>query len=984
MSRPCGRIHQMRLREHPSAMKRLALASFVLLGLLAVSGALFFVDSDVSTEPIAVPRPDFATAPHSETDGDGALAVAADLVDDTPERTTVERDVTAVKTVDQIAKEAPATTLEIRVEDPDAKDVRGAEVALYVDRFGRDSADMAFFKKYEQKATTSGSGRVTFAIPPLGMFRVVVEKKGFARAELGSLLPNDSAVVKLKLGARLEVLVLDDVTGHPVADASALLDARGKRYLARSDADGKVAFSDITEDVYQLEVVAQGLDRARIDGIQAEVSERPPVPIEVRLAAGLPIRGIVREAKTERPIAGARIVLESKRTVNGDEIELLGVDATTDAAGEYRIDGAPRDGARLVVAAPTCSTERADVRDPGEGEEIRIDFSLKTAVKTSGRVRDSRGNPIADARIAARYGAAEEFTATSSDDGSFELVDLRADQPFDVLVKPPAPDLAPGILRGVVAMQSGETSVPLEIILDPSAGLLGKVLLQDGSPAPHALVVLSSLPDSVWRTLGSAPIAFTDETGFYRFSGLPAQVAQVRAELNGMRSALTEIALPAEGEASCDLILDKSAVMRGIVVDVAGEPVVGARVTVSAQESRFNIEFDDGSQAPKDPKNPQPKPSVKVGNRRFEVSEWRERGDDLRGMLIGRATGGRDRAIYNARGAATTDDNGSFEIHGLDVGEKLLLSVRHDEHEPYLELGAIADGALRRIELMPFIQLRGCVVDGRSYQPVEDFSVVARPIDEPPPVLRSVADVLKLRRPRQNSFDSPDGTFALRGLSPGRWEIVVRAPGYKEARGQRLDLVRGQKPNLLIEMVPASRIRGRVIARDGTPLRSVPIFLRDAPPPDQDPKKVKVGRNGAKTRQTDGKGNFSFGDLEPRAYLIGIGQANRPIGDFVRIELKEGDLVEHVFNVGDTGSIEVQVDGQGGFSLGRARVQIVGAKTRVRQSARTDSSGRIRFGPLLPDDYRVQVDAAGHESKTETIKVGGGDSKEKNIHLSAR
>lgn len=968
-------------------MKRLALVSFVLLGLLAVFGALFFVDSDVSNEAIAVPQPEFAAAPRSETDEDGTLSVASDPGDETPERTTVERDVTAVKTVDQIAKEAPAATIEIRVEDPDAKEVRGAEVALFVDRFGRDSADMAFFKKYEQKATTPGSGRVTFPIPPLGVFRVVVEKKGFARAELGSLFPNDSAVVKLKPGARLEVLVLDDITGHPVVDASALLDARGKRYFARSDAEGKVVFADIAEDVYQLEVVAQGLDRGRIDGIQAEVSERPPVPIEVRLAAGLPIRGMVREAKTERPIAGARVVLESKRTVNGDEIELLGVDATTDSAGEYRIDGAPREGARLVVSAPTCSTERVDVRDardPGEGEELRIDFALKTAVKTSGRIRDSRGNPVADARIAARYGAAEEFTATSNDDGSFELVDLRADQPFDVLVKPPAPDLAPGILRGVVAMQSGETSVPLEIALEPSAGLLGKVTLQDGSPAPRALVVLSSLPDSVWRTLGSAPIAFTDDTGFYRFSGLPAQVAQVRAELNGMRSALTEIALPAEGEANCDLILDKSAVMRGIVVDVTGEPVIGARVTVSAQESRFNIEFDDGSQATKDPKNPQPKPSVKIGNRRFDVAEWRERGDDLRGMLVGRATGGRDRAIYNARGAATTDDNGSFEIHGLDMGEKLLLSVRHDEHEPYLEIGAIADGALRRIELMPFIQLRGRVVDGRSYQPVEDFSVVARPIDEPPPVLRSVADVLKLRRPRQNSFESPDGTFAMRGLSPGRWEIVVRAPGYKEARGQRLDLVRGQKPNLLIEMVPASRIRGRVIARDGTPLRSVPIFLRDAPPPDQDPKKVKVGRNSVKTRQTDGKGNFSFGDLEPRAYLIGMGQPNRPIGDYVRIELKEGDLVEHVFNVGDTGSLEVQVDGQGGFSLGRARVQIVGAKTRVRQSARTDSSGRIRFGPLLPDDYRIQVDAGGHESKTETIKVGGGDSKEKNIHLSAR
>jgi hypothetical protein len=508
-------------------------------------------------------------------------------------------------------------------------------------------------------------------------------------------------------------------------------------------------------------------------------------------------------------------------------------------------------------------------------------------------------------------------------------------------------------------------------------------LLEDKSPAVHARVIVTDISDSTWRALESAPVTFTDELGLYRMNGLPAKNVTVRAELAGMRSAAAPVVLPAGAEATCDLVLDKSAVLRGYVFDPSGQPVEGVRITASAQATTFNSTVSFPTAKKGAPPQTKGLPSIQVGDRAIDLNEWQARGDDSRWSMLGRATGGRDRMSI-LRGSATTDAAGHFEIRGLDLDEKLLLIARHPDYETYLEFDISPAAGDYKLELSPLILLRGRVVDARTYRPVTEFTVDARPVEDPPPSIRSLNDVMKLRRRHVSGFRSEDGSFVVRGLSPGRWDISVRGPGYKDAAAQRISLVRGSRPQLLMELVPSAWIRGKVVARDNSPVRKVPVALRTAPVLGLDGKPVKGQRSSVKRTETNGRGEFSFSDLAPDTYQLILGPTSKPIGDPVPIQLREGEMKEHVFNVGAVGDLSVEVEGLGGFGVPRANVTLAGNATKVRQRARTDGLGRAAFSNLLPDDYRVVVEVTGYEKGMESVKIRGDDDSSETIHLTAR
>lgn len=989
------------------SMRRIVLPLLFVIGLGAVAAFMLGTSgSDVSHE---YERPELDSAENAADAAAPEIAADPTMESEEPQREVAKATIEQVKTLEQIVAAAPTTAVRVRVEDQDGKPVSGATVKLRSDGSDRSYGLLAGFEK---SAKSNSEGAVSFEVKPIGTYRAIVEKAGFARGDLSPLYPGDDVLVTVNPGAGLEIVVTDETTGRPVQGATALLEARGPTHRAEADAKGHAEFVDLAGELYSLEVLALGYDRVRLEGIQVEKSGRQALPLEIRLPAGVPIEGVVRSQKGATPLSGATVRLSVERTIDGERLPILESVTQTDSAGHYRIDGAPRGTGNLLVSAEDHADERAQVRDPDEQDEIKIDVEMRLAAIAVGRVRTADGEPVVGATVRVRRDGGPSgamMGATTDAAGEFKIENVRPDREMDLLVRGPDSSLAPGVLDDVVVPTSG-LPAPLEIVLEPASRLIGRVITSDGTPAPFARVMMSDVSGDVWRALESAPITFADGDGGFRMVGLPAKTVTVRAEWEGFRSSPQEIVLPIDAEASCELVLDKSAGIRGVVLDGFGKPIEGARVSLTAQSKQFDSTLSFPKPAPRannnggggggrnggggggggrnasPPTSSAPSsslPTVQVGNRTIDLADWQRRNEDSRWGLIGRAAVSRDR-MTSTRGVATSDANGIFEVRGLDPAEKHVLSVRHPDHESYFRMDVAADGATYTIELVSLITLRGRVVDGRTFRPVEEFYIEARPFDASPPQIRSVNDILDIRRQKGAGFQSLDGAFALRGMQPGYWDVTVRASGYKDPVAQRIHLVRGQRPEILIEMVPAAWIRGKVLARDGSPVRRVPVLLRVQPPPGKDGKPAKPSRADMKRTETNNRGEYSFQNVEPKTYVLSLGPINKPLTDPVAIEIDDGEMKEHDFDVGQVGDLELEVEGRGGFGVPGANVSIQGSSNRVRLRARTDGVGQLVFPNLLPDDYRVVVDAGGYERLSESVTVKPDGDTDETLHLSAR
>ncbi|MBI2401821.1 MAG: carboxypeptidase-like regulatory domain-containing protein, partial [Gemmatimonadetes bacterium] len=80
------------------------------------------------------------------------------------------------------------------------------------------------------------------------------------------------------------------------------------------------------------------------------------------------MRGIVREASSQRPVDGVEVF------VPGTQMR-----TTTDAQGRFELAGVPAGGAQVRVRAPGYSSALATTMVVG-GQSVTVDFALNTSV----------------------------------------------------------------------------------------------------------------------------------------------------------------------------------------------------------------------------------------------------------------------------------------------------------------------------------------------------------------------------------------------------------------------------------------------------------------------------------------------------------------------------------------------------------------------------------------------------------------------------
>jgi hypothetical protein len=152
-------------------------------------------------------------------------------------------------------------------------------------------------------------------------------------------------------------------------------------------------------------------------------------------------------------------------------------------------------------------------------------------------------------------------------------------------------------------------------------------------------------------------------------------------------------------------------------------------------------------------------------------------------------------AQLRTTGSAVTDDNGRFNVTGLDAGTYgLTASARGfaPGFEPVVPAGA--DDVLLR--LRPGLSLRGEVTDANTHEPIPSFSVLLAPARG---------------RQRVESILDAAGKFQIDGLAPGEIRVRAAAYGYATSSTKKITLARGTESVVEIALTAGGRVHGVVI-----------------------------------------------------------------------------------------------------------------------------------------------------------------------------
>lgn len=270
------------------------------------------------------------------------------------------------------------------------------------------------------QATAGADG--TFVLPGLdpGRYRVSARAEGRAPGSVRRVpAGSERVVVELGEGGRLRGCVRDGASGAPVAPFTVFVFHRPAslfRALQRSrsfvDASGCYALDDLAPGPAAVVVSAPGY--APSAEVAIELSASSEAVADAAVERGGRLAGVVVDAETRAPLAGARLTVEGLLSDAASTFPVL-ASATTDAEGRFVLQGLPRrysllaaatgHHARLVAGeAPTgagAAPLEIALRPVAPGEDAKVELA------GIGVVIAVRGTTLSVTSVVPRGGAAE-------------------------------------------------------------------------------------------------------------------------------------------------------------------------------------------------------------------------------------------------------------------------------------------------------------------------------------------------------------------------------------------------------------------------------------------------------------------------------------------------------------------------------------------------------------------------------------------------
>ncbi|HVS15472.1 MAG TPA: carboxypeptidase-like regulatory domain-containing protein, partial [Thermoanaerobaculia bacterium] len=612
--------------------------------------------------------------------------------------------------------------------------------------------------------------------------------------------------------------------------------------------------------------------------------------------------------------------------------------ALTDNAGRFRFEGVRPGPASLLVHAPgyfDALLGDVDARPPpeparGSTDALRADLGdlvVPRGPTIRGRVVDPEGRWLEGVRI--WFGASEQLKArgyampdspvwVTGPDGGFELAGLP-DRGVEVRVE----------LEGWMPVERERRlgpphGSPLVLAMTPERSVRGLVAWRSGATIAGARVRAHVRPTRGAGFTGE-PVR-TDAEGGFELRGLVDGVVELWAVAEGARPGSVEVALDG-GDPGGDVVveLDPGATLRGVVLGPGGRPVTDA--VVGAGRIEASTRFPNGVRpdfAPWDGttdgegrfelKHLEPGPTrvrvqhdehlplsteleLEAGEREIELVL--ERGYEIRGTVVdeqgeplprARIYRMQHRADGSSGGGSTstvTDAAGGFVLTGLEPAVYELSARRDDLGVGKARPVVIEDRSVSGVEIVvpAGVSVEGRI-DGLSPQELRDAWIRA----SGPAILGSKSAW---------AFDDA-GSFRLRGLTPGWWEIS----GYSETAGRTSTVVE-------VGDAPITGVVLRFARDDGTTLSG--LVLRQGEPVLGAYVTLSPDSGGFRpSTRTDAGGSFRFESLPPGEVTVTAtaegGHASLtldPEGDeTIVLELEQGELELLVVDAENGGPVE--------------------------------------------------------------------------------
>lgn len=753
------------------------------------------------------------------------------------------------------------------LEDETSRPVAGATIAVkHSPPEGEDIIETVMASIMPPLASTVADDSGAFSFRQLGraqVYTLIVTAPGFQPVE------RKDVVVSAKRDQRLELRLaagqvirgtVYDPDARPLEGARVKATAQGatsksptldlQNHGVFTDANGRFLLDTLEGGTYR--VVASHADYAA--WAENRISPSSTEELSIHLTVGAAMEGRIVDSSSEKGIPGA---IASVRD-SSDE-DKTGV---ADSAGRYYLRGVtvPKRGdVNVTFRADGYSTVSNHKVSVVEGQVASdIDMALDRNGSVAGVVVDSAGAPLANVRVTPmrQHSAtvpvivAAGPTALSGADGAFVIENVRiGDAEFvegshpEYLKSTSDPfDLAPG------APVSG-----VKLVMQIGGGVEGRVVDgRSGVPIANAVVAVRELSETGGDPASLDTRTTSDAAGKYRIGNLHSGTVTVVAEAEGyLRGELPNVVVEEGYSAPLgDLALTQGAFIAGVVTNVEGAPIGGAKVTVidtsagmrkEIASSNTNGEFrvDNLGQAPvtveveaKDyskvrlQDEPVHQEDLRVVLERHGSISGLVQDEDGRGIAafsVAPKVFVHDRYLAYVPAKTFQTGDGTYSMGGLMPGRyEIAFGAPGYSFEKLINITVNAenDTLLPTVTLQSGGKIAGWVYDAETGAPIEraGVSVVG-------------GDRMLMGGDRENpagrmrgqgsTVTNVEGYFELTGLAPRVINIKVICDGYVDQTVK----VHGGNQQLTVNMERGGGVRGVVRRRDGTPVANQQILL---------------------------------------------------------------------------------------------------------------------------------------------------------------
>lgn len=724
----------------------------------------------------------------------------------------------------------------------------------------------------------------------------------------------------------------------------------------RPQADGSFALRAPESGFYSVVVRAEGhLAMERFVRFLVEATEIPPV--ELPRTSPLEVRAVGPDGK---PLAG--VVIQALPQSEKGDWRAAERRAVTDAEGKAVFPRAEGEALTLTITTPGLYGT-ASTAPTGASQTVRFPVPRSRTVE----LRRPGGKPAAGALVRlARRGW--PFGLTGPDG----RIALPVPQEGEIGLF--AEDAKGQRIEIVMTVEAGEgTDVPV-VTLRPPTMVTGRTLdAASREPVSGALVWTGG---TAWTRAGA--------DGSFELRAPSGDHGRVEASASGrlhhVRGWQRNENVPAT------LLLESAATLSGQVVDEAGKPVAGARVTTLPNPADQLSAVMEERESQSGPDGRFVLPKVPAGRlhlveavlegfapaRQLADSTAPVRLTLRRGMVaVGRVVSEEGLPVAGAQvrltpdGAgqvptrpkpflATSDADGRFRLHGLSAGpftlgaersgfaSVLVRDVLIPEQEQQVDLG--------EVRLQPGAAIEGIVTDPRG-RPVERAWVMLIPFNRDGFM---AAGAGFYGRPPMHT-DS-DGRFRIADLPLGlRFNLRVQ---HQELLPEEVTGVEAPTPRpLRIRLSLPRSLAGRVIDPQGEPIANASVSqLETASAPDGS----NVMRSLGEKARTDEEGRFVLSRVKPGSIQLHVSAFGYRGRDTQGIRIpEEGEAAPVEITLEPGTSLQGRVLDSRDLPVPHASVHARGSgregQAFFKGSASTDEEGRYELVDLEPGPYEIEA-----------------------------